>query len=111
MSSLRTGSGGLVAPEALWLSHFWQRGLGWIGKAHRPELALGIPLTEGERVHTVGVRFALELAFCDSTGRVLRVLTLAPNRLGPSVLGACVVWEWPAGAAPRVGEGEVLRWR
>lgn len=73
-------------------------------------MALGIPLTEGERIHSLGVRFPLELAYCDVAGRVLQVRSLAPNRLAPPVPGARVVWELVMGGLDGVALGEVLLW-
>ncbi len=56
-------------------------------------------------VHTAGMRFALDVAFCDADGVVLRTAMLRPWRLGPTVLRARRVIEAEAGAFGRWGLG------
>lgn len=70
--------------------------LGWIeNRQPVSDEAIGIP---GNWVHTWFVAFALDLVYCDNSGRVLRVVAaLPPYRIGPFVLGASVVWEMPEG--------------
>ena len=53
------------------------------------------------QVHTVGMRFTLDVAFCDTEGIVLRTSTLAPWRLSPIVRRAAFVIEAEAGAFDR----------
>ena len=52
-------------------------------------------------VHTAGMRFPIDVAFCDAEGVVLRTVTLAPWRLSPYVLRAAFVVEAEAGAFGR----------
>ena len=52
-------------------------------------------------VHTAGMRFTLDVAFCDTEGVVLRTSTLAPWRLSPLVRRAAFVIEAEAGALDR----------
>jgi len=52
-------------------------------------------------VHTVGMRFAIDVAFCDAEGVVLRTVTLAPWRLSPYVRRAAFAVEAEAGAFDR----------
>nr|WP_309698138.1 hypothetical protein [Armatimonas sp.] len=101
-------SGRVLAPEARWLGSFWARGRGWLVRPPDPTVALGIPLTEGERLHTIGMRFVLTIAYCDSHGTVLCVLTLPPFRIAPRVPGATVVWELVAGGLEGVAVGDTL---
>ncbi|MGH9000789.1 MAG: DUF192 domain-containing protein [Acidimicrobiia bacterium] len=54
-------------------------------------------------VHTVGMRFDLDVAFCDRSGRVLRVLTLRPGRVSRPVWRTAFVVEAAAGAFARWG--------
>ncbi len=54
-------------------------------------------------VHTFRMRFPIDVAFCDGSGRVLRVCTLPPGRLSPLVWGAAWVLEAEAGAFARWG--------
>ncbi|MCX6366252.1 MAG: DUF192 domain-containing protein [Armatimonadetes bacterium] len=86
-----------MASDARWLASFVERGRGWLFRSPDPNLALAIPLTEGERLHSIGVRFPLEIAYCDASGKVLHTLTLPPFRIAPAVAGAVVAWEWVAG--------------
>ena len=98
----------MLATEARWLVHFWERGRGWLWRKPDPTLALGIPLSEGERLHSLGLRFPLDIAYCDASGRVLRVLKLPPLRIAPAVPGATIAWELVAGAREGLEVGEVL---
>jgi uncharacterized membrane protein (UPF0127 family) len=52
-------------------------------------------------VHTVGMRFPIDAAQCDADLRVLRVVTLPPNRVLRPVRGARAVVEAEAGAFAR----------
>jgi len=74
------------------------------------EGALLLPRTRS--VHTFGMRFALDVAHLDGSGRVLRVATMRPHRLGRPVLGARAVLEAEAGAFARwelaVGQSLVI---
>jgi len=60
-------------------------------------------LRPARAVHTIGMRFAIDVAFCDRDLRVLAVATLAPYRLSRPVRGACVVIEAERGAFERWG--------
>lgn len=55
------------------------------------------------QVHTFGVRFPLDVAFCDGDGLVVAMTTLAPRRLSRPALRAAFVVEAPAGAFERWG--------
>jgi hypothetical protein len=55
------------------------------------------------QVHTVGMRFAIDVAFCDADGRVLRISTLRPWRISALVWRAATVIEAEAGAFERWG--------
>ena len=52
-------------------------------------------------VHTVGMRFPIDVAFCAADGVVLRTCTLRPHRLSPVVLRAAFAIEAAAGAFDR----------
>lgn len=54
-------------------------------------------------VHTFGMRFAIDVAFCDRDLLVLRTVTLARNRPGAVVWRAVAVIEAEAGAFDRWG--------
>jgi len=53
------------------------------------------------QVHTIGVRFALDVAWCAADGRVLRVATMPPFRVSRPVVRARFVIEARSGAAAR----------
>jgi uncharacterized membrane protein (UPF0127 family) len=55
------------------------------------------------QVHTVGMRFAIDVAFCDAHGRVLRTVTMRPWRLSRVVWKSALVIEAEAGAFERWG--------
>ena len=56
-----------------------------------------------KQVHTMGMRFAIDAIYVASDGRVIKVVTLRPNRIGPLVLRAKWVLETAAGEARRLG--------
>lgn len=64
-------------------------------------------------IHTFGMRFPIDVAFCDAELRVLRVLTLRPGRVTRPVLRCRSVLEAEAGMLSRwgVGVGDVLEIR
>ena len=80
---------------------------------------LGRPLTEGQalviagarQVHTFGMRYAIDVLFCDD-GWVVRhrVARMAPRRVTRRVGGARYAIELPAGTIEDVDVGERLRW-
>src|SRR5437764_14502466 len=60
-------------------------------------------LRPAKSVHTVGMRFAIDVAFCDRSMRVVAVRTMRPYRMTlPRVKATCVV-EASAGAFERWG--------
>ena len=61
--------------------------------------ALWLPRTRA--VHTLGMRFAVDVAYCDAGGRVLAIVTMRPWRLGRPRLRACSVVETQAGNMQR----------
>jgi uncharacterized membrane protein (UPF0127 family) len=58
-------------------------------------------LRPARSVHTVGMRFDLDVAFCDAELVVLDTVTMARWRLGLPRRGACCVLEAEAGAFER----------
>ena len=82
---------------------------GWIGRADiAGDAALAIP--HCPCVHTIGMRFPLDVVYCLRGGQVLRVVAgLPPLRCGPGAWGAFWTWEMRAGGlAPFVVEGDRL---
>ena len=54
-------------------------------------------------VHTFGMRFPIDVAFCDRDGVVIRAVTMPPRRISPMVWRAQTVLEAEAGALERWG--------
>ena len=63
------------------------------------EGALLIPKVQ--QVHTLGMRFAIDVAYCDADFVVVRVRQMKPNRIGPIVWSARSVIETEAGMLGR----------
>ena len=64
-------------------------------------------------VHTIGMRFALDVAYLDSEGLVLKTVRMKRNRVGLPVAKAATVVEAEAGAFARWGlkVGDVVELR
>ena len=74
----------------------------------------GALLIEGVRsVHTMGMRFPIDVAHLDAEGTVLRCATMPRHRIGMPVLAARKVLEAEAGSFERWGlcPGQVLEVR
>src|SRR5437763_14270147 len=61
----------------------------------------GLVLRPCRQVHTIGMRFPIDVAFCDRHGVVLRTATVAPWRVTRVVWRAGLVVEAAAGAFDR----------
>ena len=55
------------------------------------------------QVHTIGMRFPIDVAFCAPDGRVLRVATMRPGRVSRLVWRARFVVEAAAGSFEQWG--------
>lgn len=60
-------------------------------------------LSPASSVHTIGMRFAIDVAHLDADLRVLRIATMAPHRVGRPVRRSRHVLEAEAGAFERWG--------
>jgi uncharacterized membrane protein (UPF0127 family) len=80
------------------------------GLLRRDGIEGALVLQPCRHVHTIGMRFAIDVAFCDATGAVVRVCSLRPWRLAPIVPRARFVIEAEAGAFERwsLHEGDVV---
>lgn len=58
----------------------------------------GVFVLKARSVHTIGMKFPIDVAFCDAQGAVLKVVTLVPNRVTLPVSKARSAIEAPAGA-------------
>ena len=83
------------------------------GLLGRPGIDGALVLRPARQVHTVGMRFAIDVAFCDRDGTVVRTTTLRPGRVSRPVVRATWVVEAEAGAFARwgVSVGDVLEVR
>ena len=89
---------------------FGRRARGLLG---RDGIEGALVLRRCRNVHTIGMRFAIDVAFCDAAGTVLRTCSLAPWRVSPFVPRSAFVIEAEAGAFERwalqVGDRVELR--
>jgi uncharacterized protein len=76
------------------------RTLGLLG---RTGVAGALVLSPASSVHTIGMRFAIDVAHLDADLRVLRITTMARNRLGRPVRRSRHVLEAEAGTFARWG--------
>lgn len=79
-----------------------ERRRGLVGLAHYRRILV---LRPARQIHTFGMHFAIDVAWCDRAGTVLRVARIAPNRLSAWVCRAHFVLEAQAGAFARLGIG------
>ncbi len=55
-------------------------------------------------IHTVGMRFPIDVAFVDQSGRILRMIhSMKPYRISPLVWNSAMVLEMPEGALRKSG--------
>ncbi len=71
------------------------------GLLHRDSFDGALVLRPCRNVHTAGMRFAIDVAFCDAEGVVVRTTNLAPWRVSPYVRRAVFVIEAESGAFDR----------
>lgn len=83
------------------LARSWSdRAIGLIGKR---SFEGGMLLEPCRAVHTLGVRFPIDVAFLDSRRVVVAMTRMQPNRIGLPRRAARAVLEVPAGAFERWG--------
>jgi hypothetical protein len=71
------------------------------GLLHRDGFDGALVLRPCRNVHTAGMKFSIDVAFCDVEGTVLRTTTLAPWRISPIVRRSAFAIEAEAGAFDR----------
>ncbi len=76
------------------------------GLRGRDHLEGALVLKPCRSVHTFGVAFPIDVAFCDDTGRVLRTSTMPPRRLSRFVRRSAFVVEARRGSLSRWGISE-----
>jgi uncharacterized membrane protein (UPF0127 family) len=99
-------TGEVLAERVTWARRPLERVRGLLG---RPPLALGeaLVIEPAAQVHSLGLRYAIDVVFCDASGAVLHnVCPLRPWRITRWVRGARYAVELPAGAVgPHVRPG------
>lgn len=90
---------------------WWERLRGLLGTLEPP--AHGLYITPCGSVHTMGMRYPIDLVFLAKDGRVLRVAEAVPPWRVVGARGAHAVAKFAAGTvrAARVVAGERLTWR
>jgi uncharacterized protein len=73
------------------------------GLLGRESIAGVLVLRPCRQVHSFGMRFPLDVIWCDESGRVLRIAALRPQRMTRPVLRSRFVLEAELGAATRWG--------
>jgi uncharacterized protein len=103
-------SNGTVLASALLAESHADRGKGLLG---RTGIEGALVLDRTRWVHTVGMRFAIDVAHLAPDGTVLRISHMPPNRIGVFVREAARVVEVEHGAFERWGlhEGNLVEWR
>lgn len=77
-----------------------QRNTGLLGT---DDLAGSLWITRCNWVHTIGMRYSIDVVYLSRRGRVVAVRTMPPGRIGLPRLRATAVLELPAGLAQRQG--------
>src|SRR5690348_7514014 len=72
-----------------------------VGLMRRDDLDGAFVMRPCRQVHTFGMRFPIDVAFCDRDGFVLHTCTLAPRRVSRPVLRSQFVLEARAGSFDR----------
>ena len=80
------------------MESFRERSVGLLG---RDRVDGALLLRPARSVHTLGMRFPIDVAFCDRDLVVVRTVRLRPGRLTRPSLRACCVIEAQAGAFER----------
>lgn len=98
--------GGMIA-EVEQARSLAERSRGLLG---RDGIATGLVLRPASSVHTLGMRFAIDVAYVDKSGKVLAVVTMPPGRMGWPRLRSKWILETAAGQCARWGitPGRVL---
>ena len=77
-----------------------ERARGLLGRSSLPQ-GQSMWLAPCRSIHTIGMRFAIDVAFCDTEGVVVKTVQLAPWRLSPYVHRSAFVIEAQSGAFDR----------
>ncbi|SDF01842.1 DUF192 domain-containing protein [Sporolituus thermophilus] len=92
--------GTVVATRVRVADTFWRRLKGLLGTTALP-IDAALILRPCNSVHTIGMRYAIDVLFLDKTYRVVKIVgRLGPNRLAAAA-GAVMAVELPAGTAAK----------
>ena len=76
---------------------FWPRLLGLLGRSSL-QAGEALVLDPCNSIHTAFMRFAIDVVYCDRSGRVVKVCSeLKPFRISGMLRGGCSVIELPSG--------------
>jgi uncharacterized membrane protein (UPF0127 family) len=93
------GDGRVLASATLAMSSRDRR----VGLRGAHEFDGAFVLADCRWIHTIGMRFDVDVAYLDSQGRVIKAVRMKRHRLGAPVLGARTVVEAERGAFARWG--------
>ena len=96
------GPSGVLLDDVSIADRPWSRARGLLGRDGLGPRE-GLLIRRASRVHTFGMRFPIDVIFCDASMRVMGVQTLAPNRLSRRFRGARHCLEAAAGWAGAAG--------
>jgi uncharacterized membrane protein (UPF0127 family) len=103
-----SSTGRVVADRVSNARTFAQRGRGLLGR-DEPGPREALVIHRARQVHTFGMRYPIDVCFCDRAWRVLHVVSpMRPNRLSRWVPRAAVAVEMRAGAMSLLGPGAQL---
>lgn len=100
MQIMVASSGTIVASEVRWASSAWERARGLIGVG---EMDTGVAMIfePARQIHTFGMRFPLDVVFCDGQWTVLHIVrSMAPARMSRWVWRSRYVLELMGGTLP-----------
>jgi hypothetical protein len=112
LGTLHGADGRVLLPEVMRTTNAFERIRGLLGRAQLPR-GSALLIEPCAAVHTIGMRYALDLAFLDKGWRVLKLV----ERVNPWRLANCRrahrTLEMPAGAIEQLGLacGMQLTWR
>ena len=101
-----------IVEQCVLANNFGSRLKGLLGKKNMGKLGALI-LVPCDMVHTIGMRFTIDVIFVDREGVVLKITkNLKPNRIAPRVPTAWAVIEMAGGMADISGikPYQVLKW-
>ncbi|HYH49486.1 MAG TPA: DUF192 domain-containing protein [Acidimicrobiia bacterium] len=78
-----------------------ERTQGLLGRRDSAEVTGALVLRPCRQIHTLGMRFPIDVAFCDRDGVVLRTVTVPPWRITRVMWRAGFAVEAPAGSFDR----------